>query len=339
MIEFQLSVDVLGNTRFAFSPLAEVGSSLRLLGEPQPAHLHGPWLRRVRDRLGDVDLDLLLAITPPGKWAPAFLYPRATGPNTTLEQQLNALARISPEQLRENLEKVWSGRPLPRRVRELFEAGARGPALICEAIWAYWDAALAPYWVRICGVLEDDVSHRAGVSLSGGLFELLHDLHPEVSLDGHTLSIDKPQHADATYPGKLLTLVPSVFVWPRLIVNHEDSGAFELTYAARGVGRVWEGVEPEERTEDRLGALLGHTRAAILAMLSVPMSTTQVARDLGQSPGSVSQHLAILRDSGMVVSWRSGRSVLYRQTPLAASLVAVSTSGNGRASGLSRGPA
>lgn len=336
MIEFRLSVDVLGNTRFGFSPLAEVGSSLRLLGEPQPAHLHGHWLRQVRDRLRDVDLELLLAITPPGKWAPAFLYPRATGPHTTLEQQLNALARIPPEQLRDNLEKVWSGRPLTPRARELYDAGDRAPGMICEAIWAYWDAAVAPYWVRICGVLEDDVSHRAGVSLNGGLFELLHDLHPEVSLAGHTLSIDKPQHGDATYPGKILTLVPSVFVWPRLIINHEDSGAFELTYAARGVGRVWEGVEPEERTEDRLGALLGHTRAAILAMLSVPMSTTQVARDLGQSPGSVSQHLAILRDSGMVVSWRSGRSVLYRQTPLAASLVAVSTSGIGRAT---RGPA
>ncbi|WP_161962243.1 ArsR/SmtB family transcription factor [Nocardioides speluncae] len=337
MIEFKLSVDVLGNTRFAFSPLAEVSSSLRLLGEPQPAHLHTPWLRRVRDQLGDVDLELLLAITPPGKWAPAFLYPRATGATTTLEQQLNALAQVSPAKVRENLELVWSGRPLPRPVRELFDAGERGPAMICEAIWAYWDAAIAPYRVRICGVLEDDVSHRAGVSLSGGLFDLLNDLHPEVTLDGHTLSIDKPQHADATYPGAVLTLVPSVFTWPRLLINHEDSGEFELTYAARGVGRVWEGVEPEERTEDRLGALLGHTRAAILAMLSVPMSTTQVARDLGQSPGSVSQHLAILRDSGMVVSWRSGRSVLYRQTPLAASLVAVSTSGIGGSQAFGRG--
>src|SRR5829696_9852475 len=33
MIEFHLSVDALGKTRFAYSPLGEVASSLRLLGE------------------------------------------------------------------------------------------------------------------------------------------------------------------------------------------------------------------------------------------------------------------------------------------------------------------
>ena len=50
------------------------------------------------------------------------------------------------------------------------------------------------------------------------------------------------------------------------------------------------------------------------------MSTTQIARNLGQSAGSVNQHLAVLRESGMVTSWRSGRSVLYRQTALGGSL-------------------
>ena len=43
---------------------------------------------------------------------------------------------------------------------------------------------------------------------------------------------------------------------------------------------------------------------------------------VGQSPGSVNQHLSVLRGSGLVVSRRSGRSVLYRQTPLAQSMIA-----------------
>ena len=323
VIDFKLSVDVLGNTCFAFSPLAEVGSSLRLLGEPRPAHLHSPWLRQVRDRLGGVDIDLLLGVAPPGKWAPSFLYPRAAGPHSTLEHQLNGLLDLSPEKLRSDLEKCWSDRELPRGARNLIAAGAGGADLLANAIWQYWDAAIAPYWMRMCGVLEDDVSHRASMSLSGGLFDLLSDLHPEVTLTGHTLSIDKPHHAPSVYEGAKLTLVPSIFVWPRLIVGHETPGEFELTYAARGVGRVWEGVEPQERPEDQLGALLGRSRAAILGLLEVPMSTTQLSRKLGQSAGSVSQHLSILRASGMVVSWRSGRNVLYRRTPLAASLVAV----------------
>jgi len=328
VIDFELSVDVLGNTRFAFSPLAEVCCSLRLLGMPQPAHLHTPWLRQVCDRLAGVDMELLTAVAPPGKWATSFLFPRASGTQTTIEQQLEELTRLSPDKLRADLEKVWADQGPPGRARELIAAGPKGPGILAEAIWEYWDAAIAPYWVTMCGVLEDDVSHRASRALSGGLFDLLADLHPEITLVGHTLSIDKPQHHDASYAGAVLTLVPSVFVWPRLVVGHEVEGAFELTYAARGVGRVWEGVEAQTRPDDPLGALLGRTRATILAMLAVPRSTTQVARELGQSPGSISQHLSVLKESGMVTSWRTGRSVLYRQTPLATSLVAVNVAAN-----------
>lgn len=323
VIDFELSVDVLGNTTFAFSPLAEVGSSLRLLGEPQPAHLHGPWLHEVRGRLDAVDMELLLGVAPPGKWAPDFLFPRGTGPHTTLEQQLDTLRGVPAEKIHEDLTEVYAGRVPPRAVLGLIDEGPRGVERLRGAVWDYWDAAIAPYWVRMCGVLEDDVSYRAGLSLSGGLFDLLGDLHPEVSLVGSTLRVDKPQHAAGTCRGAALTLVPSIFVWPRLIVGHEAPGAFELTYAARGVAKVWEGVERSGPEEDRLGALLGRTRATILGMLEVPTSTTQLSRALGQTPGSVSQHLSILRDSGMVVSWRSGRSVLYRQTPLATSLVTV----------------
>jgi len=54
------------------------------------------------------------------------------------------------------------------------------------------------------------------------------------------------------------------------------------------------------------------------------MSTTDLAGQLGQSSAAVSEHLAVLRRSGLVTSWRSGRRVLYQRTPLATSIVAAS---------------
>jgi hypothetical protein len=72
MIEFHLSVDALGKTRFAYSPLAEVASSLRLLGEGRHAYVMMPWLRDVRGPLQSLDCDLLRALAPPGRWAPEF---------------------------------------------------------------------------------------------------------------------------------------------------------------------------------------------------------------------------------------------------------------------------
>jgi DNA-binding transcriptional ArsR family regulator len=61
------------------------------------------------------------------------------------------------------------------------------------------------------------------------------------------------------------------------------------------------------------------------------MSTTRIARELALTPSSVSQHLSVLRDSGLVHSWRSGREVHYRQTELAASFLAT----NGRSTAAS----
>ena len=54
------------------------------------------------------------------------------------------------------------------------------------------------------------------------------------------------------------------------------------------------------------------------------MSTTQLSpgRSTRVRVRSTSTWL-VLRSSGLVVSWRSGRSVLYRHTALATSLIAV----------------
>jgi DNA-binding transcriptional ArsR family regulator len=101
-----------------------------------------------------------------------------------------------------------------------------------------------------------------------------------------------------------------------------QAGQFGLTYAVRGIARVWEGRgAPTVTDAESLAALLGRARAAILRRTSVPMSTTQLARELQQSPASVNEHLAVLRNAGLLTSRRSGRSVLYRQTPLAEYIV------------------
>ncbi|MEU7073707.1 metalloregulator ArsR/SmtB family transcription factor [Streptomyces narbonensis] len=41
-------------------------------------------------------------------------------------------------------------------------------------------------------------------------------------------------------------------------------------------------------------------------------TTTGLARQTGLSPGAVSQHLAVLRDAGLVTGHRYGREVYYR---------------------------
>jgi Family of unknown function (DUF5937) len=102
--------------------------------------------------------------------------------------------------------------------------------VLAEAIWDYWDAVIAPHWPRMCGVLEGDVSHRLTRLMSDGLFGLLADLHPDVALDGQLLNIDKPQHATARFTASEMTLVPSVCVWPTVVLDDRLEGTFAVIY-------------------------------------------------------------------------------------------------------------
>lgn len=321
MITFELSPDVLGHTRFAFSPLGEATYSLRLLGSPNPASVHMPWLRRARESLAGVDLALLMAVAAPGRWVATFMVPTAS-PSTTIEEQLQDLTHMSPVAMARDLGEVWADSGTPRRGQQLLGAGPRAPGVLAETIWNYWDAVIAPHWPRMCGVLEGDVSHRLTRLVSDGLFGLLADLHPDVALDGHLLNIDKPQHATARFTASEMTLVPSVFVWPTVVLDDGLEGTFAVTYPARGVGQLWEGLGEMIKSDgNSLGNLLGRTRAAVLGLTAVPTSTTAIARELGQSPSTISQHLSVLREAGLVNARRSGKSVLYSQTPLAISVV------------------
>ena len=323
VITYVLSTDVLGSTRFTFSPLAEVTLSLRLLGCPHPTHLHGPWLRQARQRLDGVDLSLLLAVTPPGKWIVSCLIPPSPGPQVTIEEQLRGLTQVAPDELRKDLDELWEEEPAwPRRVQELVDAGARGPGLLAEALWDYWDAAIEPFWTKMCAVLEDDVSYRVAAQMNGGLYALLEDLHPEVRLEGNLLKVDKPHHTSATYEAHAMTLTPSVFAWPGLVLDDGHGDRFGLTYAARGVGRVWRAWRPWTRTTTTRWPRCSDAPARPSSR--GPRSRCRPPRSPASwaEPGLGNQHLSVLRGSGLVVSRRSGRSVLYRQTPLAQSMIA-----------------
>ena len=80
MIEFQLSVEALGRSRFAYSPIGELASSLRALWSPQIGFVLQPWRHATEGRFKIADLGLLRGICPPGRFALNFMFVWSTDP-------------------------------------------------------------------------------------------------------------------------------------------------------------------------------------------------------------------------------------------------------------------
>ncbi|MGH3716675.1 MAG: DUF5937 family protein [Micromonosporaceae bacterium] len=323
MIQLRLSSPVLTRMRFAYSPLAEAAKSLYLIhaasrgGRIHP--LHRGWYERVRHDLRRVDGELLRAVVPPGGHVAEFLFVGATSTGTTIEEQLQLVADWPLEHFVSELREAWRGVGVSPAARRLLDLGADGPRRVADALGRYWQVALAPYWPQLRAVLDADVAYRVNKLARGGIAELMGDLHPSIHLTEHAIRVRSQTDGDVDGGG--LTLVPCVFVWPHLWVELGLLGQPSLTYGARGIGGLWQDSGTDDE-EDALGQLLGRSRAEILVSLGLPRSTTDLARSLGLSPPTVSSHLAILRRSGLVTSWRSGRRVLYRRTPVATTIVA-----------------
>lgn len=317
-----MGVADVARTRFGYSPLAEVLQSLYQVSSRTVSPLHQPWWAATRESLRGVDMALLGAVVPARAYVADFLF-SAAGRAGTIDAQLGMVAEADAGRIRADLEAVWGRDPMPAPARALIAEGPAGARRLADTLWAYWVVAIEPHWSRLRAVLEGDVAHRAGRLTGGGVDALLSNLHPEVSVRGEFLRIAKPRYsADHDLDGDGLMLIPSVFAWPKLMVDKSPDVPATIVYACRGAGTLWESGSGHPCPEDALSSLLGHSRAAILSQLALPMSTTELAGELKQSPPSVSFHLSVLRRSGLVASWRSGRRVLYRRTPLADGLVA-----------------
>ncbi|HZE37346.1 MAG TPA: winged helix-turn-helix domain-containing protein [Stackebrandtia sp.] len=306
-------------TRFAFSPLWEVIASVRVLKNPKENPLHRPWAEWVRPRVGDTDFSLLSDLVPvPTRMIPAFVAPppRVTAPD--LATELAALRSVPPATVRHDLERMSETRTA--RLEALYDRPRDGLAELADTIEAYWELTMAPHWPRMRTLCEADVMYRSRQLATGGAELLFNDLHSSMSWRGGRLFIDKRyRRGRDTLRGTGLLLTPSVFV-PRLFSVTTGDWQATLRYPPRGIATLW--ARAGESASEAMAAVLGRTRADLLARLSQPASTGELARELGISAGGVSQHLGVLRAAGLVRPHRSGRYVLYARTVRAENLLA-----------------
>ncbi|WP_317621105.1 DUF5937 family protein [Streptomyces sp. CBMA123] len=307
-VEIRLSAAEVARVRLAVSPLAETVLGVRAALGVGGHQVHRPWVREAEPVLAaEPDLPLLRALLE--GCLPAFLFPVPDRRLPAYDAESAGLRATDPGYVAAECAAALGSRagelPAPA---ELLERTA-------DALTRCHERLVAPHWGRMRAVLEKDLGQRAMALVDGGVEAVFAQLHADVTWREGQLVVHGRRRTGTAWTveagGHGLVLMPSVFGWPDVIVDYSPRTAASIRYPAAGVGLLWEQPRP---TSAGLAAVLGRTRAALLAELAEPLSTPELATRLGVTPGAVSQHLGALRGAGLVSTHRSGRTAVHLRT-------------------------
>jgi DNA-binding transcriptional ArsR family regulator len=321
VIELVLQHADLARVRFAQSPVWELAASLRTLRDGTRHHMHRRWLSSLGGTLTSVRMDLLFALMASDSYLPDFLTPSPVTTDGVLDDELARIRETDPAVVRAQLDRLHRARTMPEILQPMFDDPGRQLATVVSEMRRYWQVALEPHWtqLRACGIA--DVAYRMELIASGGIARFVADLNPEVDYDNDRLVITKACHRHQTVlQGSGIWFIPSLFSWPSTMVVCCDVVEPSISYPMRGTATAL--TQRYSDHLDSLQALVGGTRAALLTALASPRTTTELASELNVSAATVSEHLKILKQSGLADSLRRGRSVFYRRTPAAGALMA-----------------
>ncbi|MFG2053509.1 winged helix-turn-helix domain-containing protein [Micromonospora sp. NPDC048930] len=320
MLKIIFSSEDILRTRVASAadPVWELVLSLHLLQGRGREPLMLEWRRAVaralRTESGSEQFRLLFALNPPRGYFPDFLTPYAS--RDGFEAGLAAVRGTPIGMLRRDLTVLAEENSLPAPADALARGEPEVLRHLTDSMARYQALAVAPYWTRIQAAVEADRARRARAMLDGGPEGLLASLRPSMRwADGVLEVLDYPDTRELRLDGRGLLLVPSFFCARIPVALLDPTLPPVLVYPVDRLGGLAVSRDPDGDRE-ALAALLGRTRAAVLAAADNGCTTGEVARRLDISAAAASQHASVLRNAGLLVSHRDRNTVLHTLTPL-----------------------
>lgn len=183
--------------------------------------------------------------------------------------------------------------------------------------------ALEPYWSQIRCYLEIERELRARIAITKGFDGLLSTLHSGICWKFPILEIPGCLDDEVHLAGRGLLLAPSVFLRGKqcAIINAEKFSSLPTLIFPASQSPEIELAGSPPVNNFALGALIGHSRAAALEVLADGCTTGELSRRLALSLAGASKHATILRQAGLVTTFRHRNTALHVVTPLGLALL------------------
>ncbi|GAA3344174.1 winged helix-turn-helix domain-containing protein [Amorphoplanes nipponensis] len=315
MLRIHFTTDDVARVRVAAEPdpLWETVISVFRLRRPGPDLVFGRWHRHALRASRRSDVSMLARLVHQ-TYFPDFLTP-AEGA-ASLSSALDAVMATPVSRLRTDMARLArTGTPMTPWMRQLAEGDPGTLRQLAGALRSHHDSVVAPFGKDAQAQVDADRGRRARVLLDQGAEGLLNSFRPMMRWERPVLEVDVPQHRTLHLNGRGLLLVPSYLSFGTPDVLFDPELPPVLVYPIEHC------LSRSLATGTALSALIGPTRAAVLESLADGRTTSELARRVGVSRASVSQHTAVLRDAGLLHTVRAGKAVLHSITPLGTSLL------------------
>ncbi|GGO43244.1 transcriptional regulator [Streptomyces daqingensis] len=244
---------------------------------------------------------------------------------------LRTLRSTSRARLARELQEAARYRPMPGWTRRLASGDRQLLDQVADAVLRFHAELIAPDWSEVEATVAAHRDRRTD-ALEGGMTAVLEKLGCFTWRDP-VLTAPYPVDSDLRLRGRGIRLIPSFFCHTMPIAIADPNLPPVVVYP---VSSQPPASQAAAGSPDALGALLGTGRARVLDALTVAFTTGSVAARLGLSASTVSGHLKVLRDAGLVHSERAGAHVVHRLTGRGRHLLG--TDGPGPASPVAGGP-
>jgi len=324
VLRIHFTPEDIGRVRIAGEPdpLWETIFGVWRLRRPGPELIYGRWREHALKASRREDLELLLPLVR-GAYYPDFLTP-AEG-SVGLAAALEAFRSTPAARLRDELEElVRHAGPRPSWMSRLAAGDTEIVGRIADALQSQYESSIGPFWGEARAHIEAERSRRARVLLDQGAEGLLDSFRPMMRWAPPVLEVDVPFEQTLDLEGRGLVLLPSFLSWGSPDTLHDPALPPVLVYPIEhDLTLRPPGVRPADGAS--VAALIGRTRTSLLESLGDGRTTSELARRVGVSAASVSQHTAVLREARLIYTSRAGKAVVHTITPLGQALLGEQT--------------